>query len=528
MKHTLVLFISVAGIVVVSSLAILVIVSQYTQLNIPLIANISAHSGLTITAPTAPVRHTVLQNVVRVDDAKLVPVDDITLSFLDGGIVARIDVEEGDLVEASQELIRLNSTDLDLARAQANTLLQQRISELDRLIAGERDENLRILEDEKTAAATALLNDEVQLLLALEDAYTIGSEAVLNTADEIFRDARTIHPDLTVTVRDYAQAQEIERTRVAVESLLKEWDASRTTLAAATLDQQSDDTNEYIHTIQHFLNLILTAINEPNNEPPSNTYEGALYDALNVLDAQVVAIEELRTQVETSRDTLTIASSTLSAREAKARSEDVIIAEQRVEEARKQVARIDDEIQKSRLFAPEKGTMTVKKIHVEVDETILSGTPALLIASSDLEIEVDIPEEDIGAIREGVDIAIVLKSFPDMPLSGIIERIEAQEIIESGSTYFRARATLNTENIEGDTFILRSGMTGDVFITTLEAREVLAIPKTATYQKDGQTFVQVVHGNNVREVPVIPGIADTTHIEILEGLEEGQQVVQFP
>ena len=499
------------------------------KLNVPFLTQMfNNNAGLTTPLTIAPVERTSVTKVVRVDNSKLVPDDDIELSFLNTGTISEIFVEEGDQLISGDSLIRLDATDLELSFQKTSSFLEQRKSELNKLNAGERDEELRILKDERNAAQTTLQNEEAQLILTLENAFIIGSESIQNKADQIIRDAGTSHPDLAITVRNHDLEVEIEKMRVDMKRLLSNWKNITETLSTTTLEQHIVQTKEYVSEVQLFLDLVIEALNGPLNESETSDLEALLFGSKNDLAAIVTKIEQSKTRTDAARDAFVIAKSNLNAKEASARSEDVIIAQAKVDEVQNQLAIIKDQIEKSHLHAPDRQTMFVKKIFVEEEETVIGGQPAILIASMDLKVQIDIPEEDIGDIREGAYIEIVLKSFSEEPIRGKIDLIEENEIIKNESTYFRAQAKLEVSDEMQKRVFLRPGMTGDVFITTVDKRDVLAIPKTATYQKDGGTVVQIVRGRHIEEASITTGASDNKLVEIIDGLTEGQRVVQFP
>lgn len=70
------------------------------------------------------------------------------------------------------------------------------------------------------------------------------------------------------------------------------------------------------------------------------------------------------------------------------------------------------------------------------------------------------------------------------------------------------------------------GTTADVIIVTKKRENVLFIPKSGIRSYLGRTFVRVLEdGKRIREIDVEQGLTSPTAVEIITGLEEGQDVI---
>ena len=77
-----------------------------------------------------------------------------------------------------------------------------------------------------------------------------------------------------------------------------------------------------------------------------------------------------------------------------------------------------------------------------------------------------------------------------------------------------------------ENFQLREGLTVTVSILVDERNDVLLVPNSAITSSGRQTYVKVVSPDGVIEDRlVITGISDWQYTEIVEGLDEGEQVV---
>jgi len=91
-------------------------------------------------------------------------------------------------------------------------------------------------------------------------------------------------------------------------------------------------------------------------------------------------------------------------------------------------------------------------------------------------------------------------------------------------TTFEVRVTI-TENAD----VLRANMTANAEIILEEKKGLLLIPESAViYDKERNTSVEIPDAaseTGKRKVPVKLGLSNGVKTEVLEGLEEGQQIV---
>ena len=67
---------------------------------------------------------------------------------------------------------------------------------------------------------------------------------------------------------------------------------------------------------------------------------------------------------------------------------------------------------------------------------------------------------------------------------------------------------------------------GYIDLVVERAEQVLAIPRAAVHEANGESYVYVVGANNMREVRwVSTGLAGGSYVEITDGLAEGDKVI---
>jgi len=152
------------------------------------------------------------------------------------------------------------------------------------------------------------------------------------------------------------------------------------------------------------------------------------------------------------------------------------------------------------------------------------GTSLMTLADvSSMHFEGDVDESDVAKIHEGMAAKVFVDAYPETVFTGVLTKIAPQGIMAEGVVNFNVEAEL-----DGDTAILRTGMSADVQLVLQERAGVLTVPEGAVIYQGDSTFVEVsdetAEGGRTRS-PVEVGLSDGIRTEVIKGLEEGQTVL---
>ena len=226
----------------------------------------------------------------------------------------------------------------------------------------------------------------------------------------------------------------------------------------------------------------------------------------------------------------------------------------RVEQARAALRQAQDDLSKTTIYAPMSGT--VSQLNKEIGEIALGSQfqeDVILVISnlSGMEALVDVDENDIVSVAIADHSSIEVDALPDLVLNGEVTEIaNTAKISAEGSTdqktEFQVKIAITDANAD-----LRPGMTASAEIVTDTRESVLAVPIQSVavrtleqlaaedgdegeasageeFEPDKDGFVELVwlveDGKAIAR-QVETGIQSETHIQILEGVEEGEQVV---
>jgi len=193
--------------------------------------------------------------------------------------------------------------------------------------------------------------------------------------------------------------------------------------------------------------------------------------------------------------------------------------------AKGELQRIEAIIAQKAIRAPFAGVMGIARVHL--GQYLNPGeTIANLVDASGLRVNFSLPEQALAQLAIGQAVEVAVDAWPDEPFKGEISAIDP--LVTSARTVWAQAAIVNTQGR------LQAGMFANVQVLMPDDAPVLAVPETAiTYASYGQTvFVAQVDDNKVLRVhraTVQTGQrwkgAQQSLVEILSGLDEGQQVV---
>lgn len=479
---------------------------------------------------TAEATRSTISKAILVSNVKLVPKGSIQLSFPSSGVIAAITAREGETVAPGKVLVELDPAELKIEEDRAKKVVSEYQARLTKLQVGTRPESLTLLSDEVAQAKTAFSTGKHQLINALRAAYSTADDAVRHSADLMINDPRTDNPEVNFTLSDTSLKEDIETGRVDVESRLSDWkDDVRELGPSDNLTKARDTGKSNLEKIRRFLNDLANAVNGLSaggdlTDETLTTWRTALSTARSAVDEAQNSVETAFGVYRDAGKTLTLSESGLSLGEAGAQTEDIDVARYQLEQALSDVDAIQEKLRHTVLTASSDGWQ-VKKIYPEVGERVQPGEAVVVLATPELELEMDVPEEDFAGITIGDVVMLRLFAFPDArEVRGIVDHIEPQEVMKHEGSYYRVRVRLDEQHTEW-----RSGMTGEAEIETQASIDAVVIPRSAVYGRNGKKMVQRINSlGQTEEREVIIGISNKFMIEIRQGLESGDRVVLYP
>ncbi len=152
----------------------------------------------------------------------------------------------------------------------------------------------------------------------------------------------------------------------------------------------------------------------------------------------------------------------------------------------------------------------------------VTTSDAVIVLSDHLIARAQVDETDIGKIKEGQEVIVVLDAYPDTKIKGTVEHI-----------YYESKTVNNVTIYEVDVLpqevpsFFRSGMNASLDFKEEGKEGALLLPQEAVKRDKDATWVMVKEGNGKEPLKrtVELGTSDDNNVEILFGLNETDTVI---
>ena len=140
-------------------------------------------------------------------------------------------------------------------------------------------------------------------------------------------------------------------------------------------------------------------------------------------------------------------------------------------------------------------------------------------------IEAVVPEVDQPSLSVGQPVEITMDAFAGVIFTGRVTTLPRNIISTTGQT-----VKIPESIIDGDfdRAGMDIGMLARLKIVVQVKEGVLKVPLTAVRTVNNRDFVETIIDGQRRSLPVTVGIQSDIEIEILDGLDEGQQIFASP
>lgn len=275
--------------------------------------------------------------------------------------------------------------------------------------------------------------------------------------------------------------------------------------------------NNKIAEFNRELSQITQSLDATNPDAAALKRKGELEDAILVHQQRLTNMQSDLTKYSTELAEYEGIKSGAEAGKLNSETKAQIEAEKELSTFTKEMAQKDLETAKAGVTSEFKGIAT--DVQAVKGAMAAEGTALFTIADiSSVKVSVNVSKNDLERLAEGqsAEVTIAGQEYP-----GTVSRINRQATTnQSGTPVITAEITVNETD---DNIYL--GIEAAVVIHTASATDAVTIPAQALNTgKDGE-FCYVVVDGFVEKRDVIIGVNDGEYIEILEGVEEGEDVI---
>ncbi len=206
--------------------------------------------------------------------------------------------------------------------------------------------------------------------------------------------------------------------------------------------------------------------------------------------------------------------------------EDISKINKEIEEIHKKIDKVSNLTSKFMVTSPSDGMVSYLMYNVgDVVKGVTDGSDRWSIQLIDMYntdemfVNTTVSDLDVLYIRQDAMVTVTVDALPGEEFEGTVMGMD-QYTDRDGKTVYNVQ--IRVEGREG----LRPGMNTNCFVNSGESTGTLLIPIEAVFEENGKQKVEVM--NEAGEVEVIEieaGLMNDKYVEVLSGLEEGQQVV---
>lgn len=440
------------------------------------------------------------------------PANTYTVKSLVDGKVLTGTIEEGNIVEESNVLYTIDSSDASTNFEKAEIAMQQAQRSYDKVVDRQyvRAEvagvvsSLKVTKgDEVTSGQeVAVIRDSSRMLLTLEfpaaDAanFSVGQSAAV-TLDGTFEQLNG-----TVTSVSGTDALSAGNLLTRTVTITVQNAGGLTTAQAATASING-------------VSSIGSATFAYQAERTLTAQAAGTVTSINVQEGSDVAKDDIILGL--SGDDLT---------------ESIQSASESLRSAEISMQNLQDAMNNYTITAPISGTIIEKD--AKVGDAVKTGdTLCIVYDLSYLEMSINVDELQISSISVGQQVQITADAVPDKTYVGTVTRVSMKGKSDGGTTTYPV--TIRIDDTDG----LRPGMNANAEIVVAEANNALVVPNAAVVRgsyvlvtKDSPSAANADTAMEAPEgfvyVPVKTGVSDDDYTQIVSGIQEGDTIGYDP
>lgn len=187
-----------------------------------------------------------------------------------------------------------------------------------------------------------------------------------------------------------------------------------------------------------------------------------------------------------------------------------------------QMIKAQKDLNDSTLYSPIEGIVTREDVK-QIGVNITAATTFTVTDPNSLDFKMDVDEADIGSVKTGQEVNIVLDSYPDETFRVQIANIDfTTHTTSTGGDAYTVKANFTNDNTD---YKYRVGMNGNAEIILDQRENVVYIPLASIFD-DNKVYVKNRNKYELRTIKL--GLENDTNVQALSGVKENEEVVLDP
>jgi HlyD family secretion protein len=379
----------------------------------------------------------------------------VDLTFQSSGQIRRLDVQVGDRVEAGQVLARLDTTDLELAVAEAQVSLDSAKTKLKQTQDGATSAEI--------ASAKASLSSAYSAYQAALSKYNLTEAQITKARAQLDKAAATF-----------------ERAKLAYDWHAHDW---------LDIKPENSQQKEDVDDAQTAYDLALAAYNQ---------------SAADINDSSLRSASAQVAQAQYNLDKL----------QREPTAEDLAIKQGEVKQAEANLAQAQARLDNAILVAPFDGTMA--DVNVQAGQRVSANTRVMVLVNLDqLAVKVDLAEADLPSVRVGQPAQITLDAVPGATYTGTVDVLDLVGTTTQGVVNYAATILISDANAAirpgmNATANIITQQRDNVLLIPNRAIKTSGQQRLTTVQREGKSVdVPITLGlDNDMETEVVAGLSE--------------------
>lgn len=453
----------------------------------------------------------------------------VDLAFERNGTVSWVNKKVGNLVYIGETIVSLENGVEEASLENAEAQLKSEKAKYQEFVKGARPEEIMVKESELKKAEQDLENLYANVSGTIGDAYNKADNAVNKQADLIFSNDQTSNPDITFNVNDQGIKNEAIGKRTQATKTLQELKVINDSVLSpdsnfVNKEIALKETRNGLLQIQNFLIKVSAVLDSATNldNPTLSSYKESVSTGRTNVNTAIQSVSGLSDDIASQKITREKISRELDLLKLGATEEVLAQQESAIMRAEANVKSAESSLRKTMIKAPITGTIT--KQDAKVGELVSAGIKIVsIINNNDFKIEANISEVDLPKIKIGNIAKVTLDAYGDgVEFDAEITSIDpAEEVKEGVPTYKTTFSIINPSRV------VKSGMTANITIKTIEKNNVVVIPVSAVLKEGDKRFVNLINGKNIEKTEIQIGIMGRGGmVEIISGLSEGDRILK--
>lgn len=457
---------------------------------------------------------------------KVIPAKDVDMAFETSGRVSFVAIQVGDAVKQGQVLAGVSNGDQQATIMQRQAKVDSEAAKLAEIQRGSRPEDIAIAVTSVEGARVSYEQNLQALVDQIKDSYAKVDDGVRSKADQLFKNPRTVYPEVTA-FDSYTLQTSVNEQRLKIGEILNTWNTSISNLSSDTYSlSYIVEARSHLSTARNFFNDLSAGVstlvaNQSFTQTTIDKYKTDISSARSAVSASISALSTAEQSYKASQNAYMKAQDELALKRAGSTIEQVNSQRAILRSAEADLQSARALYSRTIITAPFDGLIT--KVDTKAGEIASVNTNVIgMISASSYEIESFVSESDISKVKVGQPARVTLDAYgKDIIFLATTVHVDPAETVLDGVSTYKTKLQFTTIDER-----IRSGMTANIVIQTAEKPGTVVIPQEALFLEAGEKMVTIDQvGKRVNRKVVTGGINAKGEIEVLSGIAAGEKVV---